>query len=169
MRQRKCEIAETFEYMSKEKGEKVKIMYKVELYMENTGKSPAARKEWYGYILICAQLPEHTRKICEEFEGTKNQRDLVMLQSALKRCNRCRLIVHTDSQYLVGGYYRMGKYLKNGWKNAKGEEIKNKELWQQVHELIVEKGIQIEFILGKHDRTSWLQTEIKVARRNQNV
>lgn len=63
----------------------------------------------------------------------------------------------------------MGKYLKNGWKNAKGEEIKNKELWKQVHELIVEKGIQIEFILGKHDRTSWLQTEIKVARRNQNV
>ena len=140
-----------------------------ELYMENAGKSPAVKKEWYGYILICVEFPEYTRKVCEEFEGTKNQRDLEMFLSALKWCNRCRLVVHTDSQYLVGGFRRINGYLENGWKNAKGEEIKNKELWQQIHGRIVEKGIQVEFILGKHDRTSWLQTEIKVARRNQNV
>lgn len=135
------------------------------LYLENAGKCPQITKEWYGYLLICVEVPKHRRDEYGEFEGKRNHRDLVMLLDALDWCNKCHLIIHTDSQYLVGQFARLEQYAENGWKTAKGKDIEYKALWQQVHETVNKKNIQMKMVREKHDHTEWLQTQIKEKRK----
>lgn len=135
------------------------------LYLENAGKCPQITKSWYGYLLICVEVPKHRRDEYGEFEGKRNHRDLVMLLDALDRCNKCHLIVHTDSQYLVGQFARLEQYVESGWKTAKGKDIEYKALWQQVHETVNKKNIQMKMVREKNDHTEWLQTQIKEKRK----
>lgn len=138
-------------------------MWTTHIYLENADKYPGIKKGWYGYIMTCEEIPDYDRKGFAQCEGSGHYRDAAMFLAALERCKKCRIIIHTDSQYLIGGYKRIETYVKNGWRNSKGEEIKHRELWKQIHEVTKDK--EIEFRYGKHEFTGWLKTEIK-RRRN---
>jgi ribonuclease HI len=59
------------------------------------------------------------------------------------------LVFATDSVYVVEGATKWVKgWLKNGWKTAKGEPVKNKDLWEMLlgeAERFGEYGMKIEF------------------------
>lgn len=131
------------------------------LYLENTGKCPQETKAWYGYLLICVEVPKHRRDGYREFTGKRNHRDLMMLLDAIGWCNKCYLIVHTDSQYLAGQFGRLKQYAESGWKTAKGKEIEYKTLWEKIYEKINEKNIQIKVVYEQHDHSEWLQQQIR--------
>lgn len=131
----------------------------VDLYLENGGKSPKSCKGWYGYVLEYQGRYLHTRQHFEETEGTRQERDLEMLLDALKRCKDCQIRVHTDESYLEGGYERLPHYVNTEWITARGDPVKHKELWMEVMEQSQEKPL--EFVLGPHEYTGWLRTEIE--------
>lgn len=55
--------------------------------------------------------------------------------TGLEALNRpCSVEVYTDSQYVVNAFNQhwVEGWLKRGWKNAKKEPVKNKDLWQRL-------------------------------------
>lgn len=133
-------------------------MKTVDIYLENAGKSPRTCKGWYGYVLEYKGNQLHTRSYFAETDGTRQERSLEMLLDAVKRCRDCRIRIHTEEKYLAGGYERLSHYVKTKWITARGEPVKHKELWLQVVQESWKKPM--EFILGPHEYTEWLQTEI---------
>ena len=51
-------------------------MWKVDIYLENAGKSVKRKKGWYGYVLAYQGQRFHTLEEFRETEDTKNERDV---------------------------------------------------------------------------------------------
>ncbi|MFM6989427.1 MAG: ribonuclease HI [Arenimonas sp.] len=67
---------------------------------------------------------------------TNNRMELLAAICALESLNRhCRIDLYTDSQYVQKGITEwLPGWMRRGWKNAKGEPVKNQDLWQRLHQ-----------------------------------
>ena len=68
---------------------------------------------------------------------TNNIMELTAVIEALKNLNRsCNIIITTDSNYVKNGITDwIHNWIKNNWKTSNKEDVKNKDLWVQLHEL----------------------------------
>ena len=81
---------------------------------------------------------------------TNNVMELTAVIEGLKLLKfPCKVKLYSDSAYVVNSFNQKWIYgwLKNGWKNASKEPVKNKELWQELYELT--KIHEVEFIKVK--------------------
>ncbi|KAI0536919.1 ribonuclease H-like protein [Xylaria digitata] len=65
-------------------------------------------------------------------------------------CAVTHLVIKSDSAYLVNGMTaRLEKWVQNGWRTAKGTEVKNRDLWTQLVDLVFalyrDKGAAVDF------------------------
>jgi ribonuclease HI len=69
-----------------------------------------------------------------ERETTNNRMELTAACAALEALKRpCRVTVHTDSEYVRNGMERWIKgWVRNNWRNAAKDPVKNYELWQRL-------------------------------------
>jgi ribonuclease HI len=65
---------------------------------------------------------------------TNNRMELMGAISGLEGLKRpCRVILHTDSRYVLDGATKWIKsWKKNGWRTADKKPVKNVELWQRL-------------------------------------
>jgi ribonuclease HI len=81
------------------------------------------------------QFGEVTRELTgAERETTNNRMELTAACAALEALKRpCRVTVHTDSEYVRNGMERWIKgWVRNNWRNAAKDPVKNYELWQRL-------------------------------------
>ena len=81
---------------------------------------------------------------------TNNVMELTAVIEGLKLLKfPCKVKLYSDSAYVVNAFNQKWIYgwLKNGWKNASKEPVKNKELWQELYALT--KKHKVEFIKVK--------------------
>jgi ribonuclease HI len=87
---------------------------------------------------------------------TTNQREeikAVIYGLQKVKTNKYPIKVMSDSAYLVNcmndGWYK--KWKKNGWKNSKGQGVANKDLWEDLLNIIKEKKLssKLEFVKVK--------------------
>ncbi|MCI9177901.1 MAG: ribonuclease HI [Clostridia bacterium] len=100
----------------------------------------------YGAILM---LGQNKKEISGgKKDTTNNVMELTAVIEALKLLKRpCKVQLYSDSAYVVNAFLQnwISGWLKNNWKNSNKEEVKNKELWQElidltnVHEVIFHK------------------------------
>jgi ribonuclease HI len=68
----------------------------------------------------------------------------------------CRATVYSDSAYVVNCFQNnwIKGWLRNGWRNSKGQPVENKELWQRLWELM---GIhEVSYVKVKgHSDNEW--------------
>ena len=98
----------------------------------------------YGVIL---RYGGHEKELAgAEGETTNNRMELTGAITALESLKRpCRVILTTDSQYLVKGMTEwLDGWVKKGWKNSKKEPVLNRDLWERLLELA--KIHQIEWV-----------------------
>ena len=83
-------------------------------------------------------------------ETTNNIMELTAVIKALESLNRtCKIIITTDSNYVKDGITDWIKNWKsNGWKTAKEQPVKNKELWVTLDNLVSEHDITWKWIKG---------------------
>ena len=69
-----------------------------------------------------------------EPETTNNRMELTAAIAALEALKRpCRVVLHTDSEYLRNGVTRWVKgWVRNNWRNAAKDPVANMELWQRL-------------------------------------
>jgi len=81
---------------------------------------------------------------------TNNVMELTAVIEGLKMLKfPCEVKIYSDSAYVVNAFMQKWIYgwLKNGWKTSNKEDVKNKELWQELYEFT--KVHDIEFIKVK--------------------
>ena len=117
-------------------------MFNVNVYIETYYRGPAVMDnagEWLVEYIKSDGTPVTRSGIIHKDKITENALVLELLAVALetltKLCSvrvntRCEHVLHTTQNHWIV------QWKKNDWRNAKGKEIKNKELWQKVYELM---------------------------------
>ena len=90
-----------------------------------------------GWAAIICTKDEMKKISGSEKDTTNNRMELLATINALKEVNSEDFIeIYTDSKYVKNGINDwIHNWIKNNWKTSNKEDVKNKDLWVQLHEL----------------------------------
>src|SRR5512133_1533237 len=85
-------------------------------------------------------------------DTTNNRMEMTAAIEALRQLTRpCRVIITTDSQYLVKGMTEwIEGWKRKGWQNSKKQPVLNRDLWETLLELSRPHTINWKWVRG-HD------------------
>ena len=85
-----------------------------------------------------------------ELETTNNRMELTAVIEALAALKRpCRVILHTDSQYVQKGITEwINGWKARGWRTAAKEPVKNVDLWKKLDEVVRTHDIDWVWVKG---------------------
>ena len=86
----------------------------------------------------------------KEKNTTNNIMEITAVLRALKLLKeKCNVKIYSDSAYVVNAFKQgwIYNWRKNNWKTANKEPVKNKELWEELYELV--QNHEVEFIKVK--------------------
>ena len=89
---------------------------------------------------------------------------LVTLAEALERMTvPCEICIHTRDVYVCSRIAKLEALAGAGWRDSKGELIKNAEEWQQVYAAVhnLPDAHKISGRSGKHSYSEWLKEEME--------
>lgn len=109
---------------------------------------------------------ESLPSVAEYTQVTEGRLVLLALRDALQRMNyACRVTIYTESAYIAGAVNNCWPqaWAGNGWKNAKGKEVQDKELWSRILELAGEAGHELAVEAGAHEFVPWMRWQMPLA------
>ena len=99
---------------------------------------------------------------------TNNRMELTAAAVALETLKRpCRVVVHTDSEYLRNGITRWHTgWVRKGWRNAAGDPVANMDLWRRILDAAKPHEIDWKWVRGHsgnpmNERADVLATEAR--------
>ena len=129
----------------------------VNIHIETSITGPGNRDGWYAAVIRC----QTSKGIAEkgftkmEKESTWYRSVLLGIIGAMELIKPSRVRIYTNCFFIKSIYERnlIVQWKQNDWKKANGEELKNKELWQQFFKEIVRMGgtDRIEFRFSKYN------------------
>ena len=106
----------------------------------------------WGSILM---IGENKKEISGgEKNTTNNIMELTAVIKALQLLKRpCNVDLYSDSAYVVNAFLQnwIFGWIKNGWINSNKEEVKNKELWQELISLTKIHNVTFHKVKGHDD------------------
>ena len=94
----------------------------------------------------------HVKEISQGYNNTTNNRmELMGVIAGLEALKRpCKITVVTDSQYVVNAFNKnwIAGWQKKGWKNAKKEPVKNKDLWLRLLDAKAPHQVSFTWVKG---------------------
>lgn len=119
----------------------------------------------YGVIL---KHKEHRKESSAGYRKTTNNRMELMAAivglDLLK--NKCSVILHTDSQYLVDSITQgwAWKWRENSWRRNKRDKASNPDLWEKLLHLFEKHDVKVKWIKGhsgekENERADYLATQ----------
>jgi ribonuclease HI len=118
-----------------------------QIYTDGACKGNPGPGGW-GAILECGG--KERELYGGEPSTTNNRMELMAVIEALSALKRpCRVILHTDSQYVQKGITEwIHQWKARGWKTAAKEPVKNADLWKRLDELIGPHRIEWVWVRG---------------------
>lgn len=90
--------------------------------------------------------------------GMKDATNNIMEITAVIEALKCLKVdsevkVYSDSAYVVNAFLQgwIYNWIKKGWKTASGENVKNKELWQELYSLTQKHKVEFIKVKGHAD------------------
>lgn len=126
-------------------------MEKVVIYTDGACSGNPGPGGW-GAILMCKDMKKEISG--KASETTNNIMELTAVIEALKLLKYpCEVDLYSDSAYVVNAFNQKWIYgwLKNGWRNASKEPVKNKELWQELYHLTQKHKVSFFKVKGHAD------------------
>ena len=120
---------------------------KIHAYTDGACAGNPGNGGWGVYI----ELKDESVKLSGSEEGTTNNRmELRAVIEALKYVsNETKLVIFTDSKYVMQGIQEWIKNWKiNNWRTSQKKPVKNKELWQELDELVSNRNIEWQWVKG---------------------
>ena len=159
-------------------------MAKLEIYTDGSCKKLGSVKTFGGWSFIALRGGERIYEVAGGEEDTTNQRmELLAIRNALEFASKNRqpnesVIIYSDSAYAVNCYQQEWyvNWQRNGWTNAKGESVKNQDLWIDIvpyfdnfwYDLSKVKGHGSNYWNNECDRLAQLRAqELKTNYRGQ--
>lgn len=103
----------------------------------------------YGAILVCG---DHRKELAQGYANTTNNRmemrAVIAALETLKQPSKVEL--YTDSQYVKKAFTDgwLKSWLKNGWKTAAKQPVKNQDLWKLMLKLIEQHTVDWRWVRG---------------------
>jgi ribonuclease HI len=118
----------------------------IKIYTDGACSGNPGRGGWAVIILD----GEKIEKISGSKDNTTNNRmELTAVISALKYVKDKDLEIYTDSKYTKDGIEKwISNWKKNGWKTANKQDVKNKDLWDELDQLNSQKNVQWNWVKG---------------------
>lgn len=112
-----------------------KELKRVKVYTDGACSGNPGKGGW-GAILLHGE----TEKELSGFEGhtTNNRMELTAAIEGLKALKyHCDVELYSDSSYLVNAFTNkwIDSWKLNGWRNSSKDEVKNRDLWEQLTDL----------------------------------
>ena len=119
----------------------------VEIFTDGACKGNPGRGGWGALLRFGTQEKE---LFGGEALTTNNRMELTAVIRALEALNkRCKVRVHTDSQYVQKGISEwMSGWKKRGWKTADKKPVKNVDLWLELDQLATQHDIEWLWVRG---------------------
>ena len=90
-------------------------------------------------------------------ETTNNIMEITAIIKGLEQLKyECEVEIYSDSAYVVNAF-NLGwiyNWIKNSWKTSGGEQVKNKELWQELYSLTKKHKVKFFKVKG-HSDNEW--------------
>lgn len=105
----------------------------------------------YGVLV---RMPGHSDRTLSDGKArtTNNEMEMTGAAEGLKLAislGATEISVISDSEYLVKGMSGWVKgWLRNGWKTSKGEPVKNRALWEELHRLCQGRTVSWSWVRG---------------------
>lgn len=106
----------------------------------------------YGTILMCDGAKKEISG--GKKDTTNNVMEITAVIEGLKLLKYpCEVEIYSDSAYVVNAFNQnwLKSWKKNGWKNSNKEEVKNKELWQELDNLTKVHDVTFIKVKGHSD------------------
>lgn len=106
----------------------------------------------WGTILMCDGIKKEISGGKED--TTNNVMEITAVIEGLKSLKYpCEVEVYSDSAYVVNAFNNkwLDGWKKNGWKNSSKEEVKNKELWEELDKLTQVHSVTFIKVKGHSD------------------
>ena len=88
----------------------------------------------------------HKKVVAEDRKASINSNTLQAAIAALKALNRpCMLDIYVNNDYMTGPIRNgwLTEWQRNGWRNARGREVKNRGQWQELAALMARHSIRL--------------------------
>lgn len=141
--------------------------FKVNIYTECSIKPPQKHEGCCYYVMeyFLSDGTLYTRDgMVKDNDSTEHILTLRALTEALNRIQRpCEIRINTPSEYVFynAGQYRYIKWEKDGWKNSKGFEVKNADLWRKYAEAAGKYDHVISYEKGEHSYREVMKREVE--------
>ncbi len=122
-------------------------MSEVEIYTDGACRGNPGPGGW-GVLLLAGGKE---KEICGgELATTNNRMELTAAIRGLQALKRnCRVIVHTDSQYVRRGIIEwLENWKRRGWKTASKKPVKNQDLWQLLDAAVTDHEVTWRWVKG---------------------
>lgn len=89
-----------------------------------------------------------------EAMSTNNRMEIKAVIEALKLLKEpCKATVYSDSAYVVNCFNQnwIRGWLRNGWKNSKNQPVENRDLWEQLWQLMQKHSVAYVKVKGHSD------------------
>lgn len=146
-------------------------MDRVNIVTATTCKGPAKQKAT-GMMLIehiKDGIPNTIYQYLERDSITPKELSLQLLANALiiiKHSNADfdSVEIYSDESYLKSDFENkwLENWTANDWKNAKGKDVADAQLWQQITKLIQKSGKRVIFTSAKSSYYEWMQLQMKL-------
>ena len=126
-------------------------MKKVTIYTDGACSGNPGPGGW-GAVLIYNGTEKELSGSLDE--TTNNVMEITAVLEALKALREpCEVELYSDSAYVVNSFLQgwIYNWIKNGWRTANKEPVKNKELWEELYELTKTHNVTFHKVKGHAD------------------
>jgi len=113
-----------------------KEMKKVKIYTDGACSGNPGKGGW-GAILVFGNIEKELSGF--DPQTTNNRMELTAAIEGLKALKYpCEVELYSDSAYLVNAFEKgwLDSWKLNGWRSSKKDEVLNRDLWEQLDELV---------------------------------
>ena len=128
----------------------------IEMFVSATLRGSAKGTGKVMYTLRTKKNGENYEKLPEigKAESTANRLVLWSICRALERLPSNReIVIYTENSYIASVINQCWpeRWARNGWKNSRGNEIKDVDLWKAILEKARKVGHNIAAVAGRHE------------------
>lgn len=141
-------------------------MKDVNIYIQPQIRGPVVKTAKYGFVIEYLEngFPVKTYVEIGCLKDATNKRLVAaaVCQALGKLPGKSRVTIYTDSRYLQNAFMQhwMYEWEASDWKNAKGKNVKNADIWMLIAQK--EKIHEISIIYQEsHDYSGWLIREME--------
>lgn len=126
-------------------------MKKVIIYTDGACSGNPGPGGW-GTILMCDGAEKEISG--SKIDTTNNVMEITAVIEGLKLLKYpCEVDIYSDSAYVVNAFNQnwIESWKKNGWRNSKREDVKNRELWEELDKLTTLHKVTFIKVKGHSD------------------